>query len=372
MDNKRIICLCTTFFQLLTAIQMRRTLFSEDRFTVVITDGSNGSEKICEKLKEMQIFDDVLYAKGTRENAAGFGSYKNKISRYIQYFRKGPLTSYLKGRYDLFLAFNINWYSFILFNALQIDNHDIQAAKYEEGLVSYYADEHRSDFAFFQKIWKVKKVLRQPTIFQRLKSFYCFYPDFYEGKLLPVQIPSISSDDKWFRETLCSLFDIEADKLSYDKKFIYFASMLDSELLKGKSGEFDIVKDIVDVVGKDNFMVKLHPREDNPQRYYDLGVAIDTNSNVPFEIIQLVRDFSDKIFITCLSGSVINFASIVPERTKTYFTYGMLPEKVEKIQASCAMYDKTIAKMTEVTGTEDFIVLESREQMEEELESIEC
>ena len=114
------------------------------------------------------------------------------------------------------------------------------------------------------------------------------------------------------------------------------------------------------MVGKDNIMVKLHPRENAPERYRELGVAIDTNSDVPFEVIQLVKDFSDKVFITCLSSSTINLATILPRRSKTYLTYFV------------EMYDKTTDKIQEVTGTKDFIVLESREQMEEELGSGEC
>ena len=154
--------------------------------------------------------------------------------------------------------------------------------------------------------------------------------------------------------------------MNYDKKYIYFASMIDSEILK-KDGEFAILRDIAEVVGKDNLIVKLHPREENRQRYADLGVTIDTNSDIPFEIIQLVRDFSDNVFITCLSGSVLNFASILPERTRTYFTYGMLPEKNAKIDQICEIYEKVIPKMNEVTGTDDFIVLRSQAQMEREL-----
>ena len=375
MSKKRIICLCTTYFQMITAIQMRRTLFSEDEFSVVMTDGSNGSQQVSERLRETGIFDEVFFVTRARGAMAEFKSARQKAERFLNYFVKGSYVSYLTKPYDLFLAYNFNWYAFMMFNALQQDNRDIKVAKFEEGILSYFVDDHRFEYDYFLKIKKIKRLLRQPVMFDKLHTFYCFYPEFYDGKLSTAKIPPLEHDDAWMRDTLCFLFDVDAEKLVYDRKFLYFASMLDSEVVKGESGEFEILKSIVDVVGKDNIMVKLHPRENAPERYRDLGVAIDTNSDVPFEVIQLVKDFSDKVFITCLSSSTINLATILPRRSKTYLTYGMLPEKVremDRIVTFVEMYDKTTDKIQEVTGTKDFIVLESREQMEEELGSSEC
>ena len=229
MDKRRIICLCTTcttYFQLITAIQMRRTLFSEDYFDIVITDGSNKAQQYSEKLREMKIFDEVFFVTRARDSQEGFSSIGSKISRFCNYFVKGSYVSYLKHPYDLFLSYSFYWYSFMLFNALEQDNHNIKVAKYEEGLISYYVDDHRFEYDYFLKIRKIKRFLHQPLMFDRHKDFYCFYPDFYEGNLNPVRIPAIDREDREFRDILCTMFDVDPDKLRYDKKFIYFASML--------------------------------------------------------------------------------------------------------------------------------------------------
>ncbi|MBQ8055151.1 MAG: hypothetical protein IJ198_15315 [Lachnospiraceae bacterium] len=370
MSKKRIICLCTTYFQLITAVQMRRTLFSEDEFTVVMTSDSNGGRAVSDRLRETGIFDEVYYVERTRVAMADFRSAGQKAERFLNYFVKGSYVSYLKKPYDLFLTYNLYWYSFMMFNALQQDNPAVKVAKYEEGILSYFVDDRRFEYKYFKRIAKIKKFLRQPVIFDRLRTFYCFYPEFYEGNLSTAKIPPMEHDDAWLRDTLCTLFDVDPDKLVYDRKFLYFASMLDSEVVAGESGEFDILKEIVDVVGADNIMVKLHPRENDPERYRDLGVAIDANSDIPFEVIRLVKDFSDKTFLTCLSSSTINLATILPKRSKTYLTYGLLPEKVREMDVIVNfidIYKRTTGKIKEVTGTEDFIVLESRAQMKEEL-----
>ena len=370
MSKKRIICLCSTYFQMITAIQMRRTLFSEDEFSVVMPDGSNGVKEVSERLRETGIFDEVFFVSRARGAVEEFKSAAQKSERFLNYFVKGSYVSYLTKPYDLFLSYNFNWYAFMMFNALQQDNRDIKVAKYEEGFLSYFVDDHRFEFPYFKRIHKIRRILHRPIMFDRLHTFFCFCPEFYDGKLSTAKIPPIEHGDEWLTDTLCFLFDVDREKLVYDRKYLYFASMLDSEIVKGESGEFEILQKIVDVVGKDNIMVKLHPRENDPQRYRDLGVAIDTNSDVPFEVIQLVRDFSDKIFITCLSSSTINLSTILPERSKTYLTYGLLPEKVremDKIVTFIDIYEKTTGKIEEVTGTKDFIAFESIEQMEEEL-----
>ena len=138
MAKTRTICLCNTYFQLITAIQLRRTLFADDHFALVLTNASNGADRICEKLRELAIFDEVLYADRARETAEGFHTRRAKLDRFLQYFADGSYTSYLRGTYDLFLAFNMNWYTFMLYSALERDNHAIRAARFEEGLVSYF------------------------------------------------------------------------------------------------------------------------------------------------------------------------------------------------------------------------------------------
>lgn len=51
------------------------------------------------------------------------------------------------------------------------------------------------------------------------------------------------------------------------------------------------------------------------------GLKVDENSSVPFEAIQINNDFSDKILITTLSGSVLNFNSVLEEVPIAYYGY---------------------------------------------------
>lgn len=362
MENS-IIFLCTTYYQIIVSIQIRRALYPKSRAAIIISDSSNNSESVCKRIEELHLFDEVYYARNIRENEPNFTNRKNKINRLIQYIIKGSYTSYLKKSYDILFLFNINWYSYILFNALQKDNKDIEVKKFEEGIVSYQVDEHRSDLPFFRPIWRMKRLLRQPLIFDRIKEFYCFFPSFYEGKLIAKEIPRIITEDEEIKNILTFIFDVDTNKITYKEKYIYFSSMIDSELTNNNV-ELSIIKEVADVVGNDNLLVKLHPREANPQRYRDLGLKIDANSNIPFEIIQLIYDFSNYIFISTLSGSTINMATVIDSFPKVFYTYKLAQQKTDEYQHACDLYDTIINKLIENgMDRKKMFVLKNTEEM---------
>lgn len=77
---------------------------------------------------------------------------------------------------------------------------------------------------------------------------------------------------------------------------------------------------VADLVGKDNLLVKTHPR-DKRTIYSDNGFKVDKNSNIPWEAIQLSKDFSDKVFLTVNSSSVLAGSFMSEKTVKTFYLY---------------------------------------------------
>lgn len=73
-------------------------------------------------------------------------------------------------------------------------------------------------------------------------------------------------------------------------------------------------------IGKNNLLDKSSPRDDK-EKYISSGLKVDENSSIPFEVIQINSDFSSKILITTLSGSVLNFNSVLEEVPIAYYGY---------------------------------------------------
>lgn len=109
------------------------------------------------------------------------------------------------------------------------------------------------------------------------------------------------------------------DTSGYTQKYIFFTSVYDFE--GGEPiGEYELVLKVANLVGKDNLLIKIHPR-DLRTIYSDNGFNVDKNSLIPWEAIQLSSDFSDKVFLTINSGSVLSGSTMSEKPVKTFYMY---------------------------------------------------
>jgi hypothetical protein len=70
-----------TYYQLITAIQIKNKLFPEADADIVISDHSAGYEKAAEKVRESGIFDNVYTAKSV--DAMRLDSFSKKLRRVV-------------------------------------------------------------------------------------------------------------------------------------------------------------------------------------------------------------------------------------------------------------------------------------------------
>lgn len=315
---RRIIFL-NTYFQLITAVQLKLTLFKSDYVTVIITDRTNNSGVVCERLKEEKIFDECVYVK--TENLRG----RKNIESVIDYIdiairKRNRFSRYIKNLYSLyydemiFYNYDIDMYG--VYSILTSKNKNIAVSIMEEGILSYDNIIYKSNC--FTAINYISRIFKHTSLIDHLKNFYCFYPELSDSICKAIRIPQISSSDDYLKTTLSRIFNIN-DTSSYQKyKYILFESSNETDGYDiGESGVF---LKIASIVGKDNVLVKKHPRSVTTV-YEDNGINVDMNSNTPFEIIQLCSDFSDKIFISTISGSTISINSIVDKKPQIYFVY---------------------------------------------------
>ena len=131
---------------------------------------------------------------------------------------------------------------------------------------------------------------------------------------------------------LRKIFNIETEMLKIHEKYIFFTGVFDFEG-GGAIGEFELVMNVAQLVGKDNLIVKTHPR-DKRTVYEESGITVYKNSSIPWEAIQLNYNFPDKIFLTVNSGSVLGVNMMLENKVKTYFLYNCC--NIEKNQEAVA------------------------------------
>lgn len=322
----RRLIIANTYYQVIFAMQMRNTIFKRDDVDLIITDHSKNADVVCENIKKCKYFNNCYYVK-----TGGYRDNRTKMQKILDIFllsfaKKNRFEYYLRDISDKFfdeiMVFNYDMRTYGVFSILSLYNHDIKVSRFEEGVLSYSVE-----ILFTQTrtlIGKLRKIIGKPVIENSFLNFYCFYPQIYKGYLKPVEVPMIQLNSE-ICVALRKVFELDDKKLSYKYKYIFFTSVYDFE--GGKPvGEYELVCKIADIVGKDNLLIKTHPR-DTRTLYVDNGFNVDENSSVPWEAIQLSGKFDDKVFMTINSGSVLSGSLMSKNKVKTFYMYKMCDYK---------------------------------------------
>ncbi len=307
----RVLFFCNTYYQLITAIQMRLTLKKNDSVSVVLTDASKGSEKVYISLKCSGVFEGVYHLA------------VNEHKSSLQCFKEGIGGIHIDGMenmtYDELIGFNYDIPTCALYASLEKANKAIRCNIMEEGLLSYNTPD--SDCNIAKLIHICRKILGRKNAREKRELFYCFNKKAYRGRFEAIEIPPITQEDGELRRILFDVFLGGETPAVYDQKYIYLASVYDFE--GGEPvGELEVAKSIADAVGHDNFIVKVHPRDD-AERYKEAGLTVAENSSVPWEVFQIGCDFSKKVLLSSFSASLINLSSIIANCGKSVYTNHM-------------------------------------------------
>lgn len=318
---KRLI-ISNTHYQTIIAVQLTTTLFKDDEVVLLISDHSNGAEDVARRLKEQHLFADVRYfisrellyekkVKGNIWDCVSFVGFRK--NRYKYYLEKIDNLYF-----DELLVFNFEADIYGLFSILYMYNKNIRISRFEEGILSYVNKESTSKKLMLSCY--LRNVFGKKSALDAKQNFYCFYPSFYAGDYQAIQIPKINADSICV-EVLKKAFNVNDSVIDYKEKYIFFTSVYDFE--GGEPiGEYEIVKYIANLVGKDNILIKLHPR-DNRGLYQQEGFRVDKNSSIPWEIIQLISNFENKVFLTATSGVLLSSNTMSSQPVRSLYLYNM-------------------------------------------------
>lgn len=342
---KRILIFANTYYQLIMAIQLKYTLFRDDYVALVLSDHSNGAEKVYDRLKKQNFFDETAFVKSKGVIHNRKASEKITETFHLIFRNSNNYSFYLDGLsslvFDQVLFYNIEIDTYGVFSILAAHNKKIEFSSYEEGILSY--DNFFYDSTKFKFIRTCRHLINKPAIFDHYKTFYCVYPELYTGNAQPVSIPQISSDNNEMKSLLADIFNIDTS-VNYEKyRYIYFESSYESN--NQPIGEMEVFQQLVEIVGAENILVKKHPR--SVTRYFEEhGIQVDTNSNAPFEAIQLNCEMSSCTFICAASGSVLSVNSVIDKPSKTLLFYPMTDyHKYDPIRKYIEHVDQVVNKL---------------------------
>ncbi len=333
---KNILIYTNTHMQIISAIQIRLKIHEQDPVDIVITDHSRGAEKVSGRLSEMGVFRKVYYAQ-TYFQEFEQNPFSDLGDVVTMGFSLSPKNTFgiTEPDYDEIYFFNASILLYPLIDEIFRNNPSVKLVRFEESLASYRSMLTRKGSPRLDAAEKIRKALGKPLIYDLIHAFCCYYPKLLEGQALKnegakifylngthqksekeiLRIPPLKKSDQTFMEILNRIYEYDVSKERYRKKYIYFSS-IDEEGL----GETELVLQIADIVGKDNLLIKTHPR-DVRTVYEDHGLEVIPGSWVPWEISQLNYDFSEHVFLSLLSNSVLNATAMLGDEIPTWYLW---------------------------------------------------
>lgn len=341
-----ILGICNTYYQLIAMIQLKLTVLKFENVDLLLSDHSKDALLVVNRLCKTSCFNSVKFL-DSKELIYGSHSKIKKIMEILAAVtgNNSKYEELLSGTvYDELIFCNMEISVATIF-AIQIKkNKNLKCSRLEEGIISYNVPDimnpNCTPTGRLRVVYMIRKILTWKNINKCTNKFYCYYPERYNGSLKTIAIPLLQLDDLKLQNYLAEAFGLNGSKLSYPQKYIYFASVGDIEGDK-PIGEVNLAKSIAEIVGYDNLLVKVHPR-DISGAFEKAGLIVDKNSSIPWEVIQLNYNFSNHVFLTATSGSVLSVNLSLKEGPPTYFLYPMCDLSQNKSASKAAALIKNL------------------------------
>lgn len=308
--------LCNTYYQLVVSLQIQMTIEKNASSILMISNHSKGTEEICEKIKKEHIFREVYYIETKHLCSKRVGTYY-RIQALFDGIVGNLFGANIKNcNVKRFYYYNLDFATLAIYAALTRGNKQISPVMMEEGIGSYWGVQFKNKM--IRRIEALRKIMGIANLSSSTTSFYCFTPNLYQGCLLPLELPKIEKSDVII-QILRNIFMYKGFSTRIKQKYIFLGTIFDTEG-ENPIGEHDLVNKVAELVGKDNLIIKTHPR-DTSDDYSQRGVDIYKDSTIPWEVMQLVMDMSDKVILTTVSSAAVSLNLMCDDPIKAFMLY---------------------------------------------------
>lgn len=311
---KRLI-ICNTYYQLILAVQMRQSMFQDDVCDLWLSDHSKNAENIAQRITSLGVFSSTRYI-----TTKAYTYQNSTLEDILEVIRCnfGKIHPIEIDLYDEIIFYNVSLKLYQIQDYYKKIGHVAKWSLMEEGIFSY-----STDFTCGNRVnltRKLRKFTHRDDLIQMACQYYCTNPELKKIKTNCeiIKIPSSDSSLTELRDTLNYIFNFDPDRNGFRQKYIYFASS--SDIDGNPYGETEFVLRLVRELGRENLLVKMHPR-DLRSVYEDEGITVTRDSSVPWEVIQMNLDLSNKTLLTINSGAFISISTIMDSDVRGYLLF---------------------------------------------------
>lgn len=347
--KRRTLFVCNTPFQIIVALTLKYGEFKNDIVDIIISDHMNDSLTLFNRIKDSKVFDNVLYVKSSNYTRKKENTIENKMDllKYLicpGYYLKKYIE--INEKYDMILGANIERFFALLVYSLSKKNKNLKVRIFEDGYVSYtkLMESYIEWVNVSHKVSIIEKLVGRKNICKCLDGIYLFEPELicWSPNFNIYGIDKRIVNNKEYIKNLNFIFNYENLKDDYDKKVIFFEESFFAENIN--IGDIEIVDEIAKIIGKENIIIKIHPRN-KINRFKEQGFCTNINTSIPWEVIALNNNFNNTTLITISSSAVLAPRIIFNQQIKTILLYEVMGKKSPYIDESCEKYLNKLKKL---------------------------
>lgn len=332
----RSLYLCNTVYQVLVAMWLKHFHFPDCNADIILSDHMNNGKDLCDQLQRFGEFDNCYYVESLEFTKIRHHMDSN-LNRQIRLWPQRVLPKYidLTEKYSKLYFANVDVFSDFFYSALVHKNPELKLYLFEDGLSTYtklfegfYNEKKLIKLDPFHTI--IRKVFGETGLYGNVESLYLFNPQNirWNPPFSLQKINTIDRTDTTFVEICNRVFQYNDSIDVYAQKYIF---MEESFAADGTYiNDVDLLEQLAFRVGKENVIVKIHPR--NPvNRFAEKGFKTNVNTSIPWEVILLnLNDVSDKVFLTVASSSVLNPILLFGMDIKAYSLYNLVNREIRE------------------------------------------
>lgn len=310
---------CDSVYQLMNAIQIKISLLKDEQADLLLSDHTN-FEPFISALKKSRIFGEVkrLFSKKKADEYWTYSKEERKnISRNPQEYV--DVNVFDKEYTDFYVSFETAYAKLMYYAMIKKGMHP-KVHLFEDGMATYVCDvskrcmEDGMDHEFY----------KEDKFMDHIERLLIYDPTLFTGEKMPFPIEKIPEIDYKNEETKDIFHHIFGRAQLPKEKFIFLEEAFFDD--KIPSNDLELVLRLADVVGKDQMIIKLHPRN-KENRFQKYGFKTMKHTQVPWEITLMDEEITDKILVTISSNASITSRLIFKKNMNVIMLYRMFTGK---------------------------------------------
>ncbi|MDR0920953.1 MAG: alpha-2,8-polysialyltransferase family protein [Lactobacillales bacterium] len=315
-------------YQLITAINMATTILSKEICDIILTDHSLGFDEISEKLNEGEVFRNAYYIE-----LNDFFNSVNKYKRFlipIKHYGDYLLPANMNYDYDELIFSSSSKVMLFIFKKIHEVNNNAVWSKFEDGLVNYIEEDPLVGFTLKIRNFIYRKF--HVDDFYSYKHFTYFYKPnlvIFEKNDVIGEMKQLSALNENFKmKSILKMLYPGVERVANIEqyKFIFFEESYFADY--DFNGDYKFISKFAKVVGHENILVKLHPRNSKQNRFSEIGINTISSVGIPWEAILFFAKLKDTQLLTLYSTSVLNTKLLFNMENQVYFLFNCIGEEI--------------------------------------------